>query len=131
MKIQSKPSNLPRFGGVILHYSNHRSRVATLELSPKCLLNLLSAFDFKEGDYVDNTSTSNIRVVDVSHLKIPLYVPQNIVSYLSRNMDVLVHQDMKQDLEPGMKPEPVLAKKYRLLPVSTVRLAQSTRKLLY
>ncbi|MBK7963260.1 MAG: efflux RND transporter periplasmic adaptor subunit [Bdellovibrionales bacterium] len=63
---------------------------------------VISEFDFKEGEYVDNNSTSSIRVVDVSHLKIPLYVPQNIVGYLDRDMDVSIQRDPKQ--------EPALAK---------------------
>lgn len=58
---------------------------------------IISELDFKVGEYVDNSSLANIRVVDVSQLKIPLYLPQKIIKFLSRNLEVTLHRDAKEE----------------------------------
>lgn len=51
---------------------------------------VVAELSFKEGEFIDNNSVGLVRVIDSSKLKLPLYIPQDIVSHLKVNDEVLL-----------------------------------------
>lgn len=68
-----------------------RAKLNTLESAERLqspIKGVIAELSYKEGDFIDNNSTAAIKIIDASKLKVPMYVPQEIIPLLKINQDV-------------------------------------------
>ncbi len=73
------------------------SKLETAESIQSPIKGVVAELGFKEGDFIDNNNSASIRIIDITKLKIQLYVPQDIVSYLSLNQEVSLKKSADSD----------------------------------